>query len=141
MTDKPPHEANLVDVHVGGRLRELRLAKGLSQQALAVDLGLSFQQVQKYERGRNRVSASMLYKAAARLDVPIDAFFDGLDRKTADDGERARQEEILREVVENPRLLAAARDLRQLPVGVRDKVIAMVRSVGAALELEEDAST
>lgn len=64
-----------VDVAVGGRIRLLRKARGMSQSKLAEGLGLTFQQVQKYERGANRVSASMLVKAARALDVPIADLF------------------------------------------------------------------
>ncbi len=71
-------DADPVDVHVGGRIRELRHHLGLSQEALAKSLRVTFQQVQKYERGANRISASMMWRAAAALDVPIQAFFEGL---------------------------------------------------------------
>lgn len=67
-----------VDLHVGTRLRLRRVLLGLSQTQLAESVGLSFQQVQKYERASNRVSASMLYHLAEALDVPIGFFFDGM---------------------------------------------------------------
>lgn len=67
-----------VDVHVGGRLRSIRKSRRVSQQALAAELGLTFQQVQKYERGSNRISASRLYEAALTLQVPVHTFFEGL---------------------------------------------------------------
>jgi len=67
-----------VDEHVGARLRQLRKGIKLSQSALAERLGLTFQQVQKYERGTNRISASKLHEAAMVLDVPISSFFEGL---------------------------------------------------------------
>jgi len=72
-------EAQAVDRHVGGRLRELRLMRGLSQQSLSRAIGLTFQQLQKYERGTNRISASVLWELAHQLDVPITVFFDGLE--------------------------------------------------------------
>jgi transcriptional regulator with XRE-family HTH domain len=74
-----------VDVHVGRRLREMRKAANLSQSDVASALGLSFQQVQKYERGANRMSASKLHEAARMLGVSIAAFYEGL--APADDGE------------------------------------------------------
>lgn len=67
-----------VDVHVGARLRAMRLGKGLSQTALANAVGVTFQQIQKYEKGVNRISASMLYGIARALAVSLTAFFDGL---------------------------------------------------------------
>ena len=60
-----------IDVHVGGRIRLRRTLMGLSQTGLGEVIGLTFQQVQKYERGANRVSASMLYRIAEALDVPV----------------------------------------------------------------------
>lgn len=67
---------NPVDVHVGDRLRTRRMLLGLSQEALATCLGLTFQQIQKYERGSNRIGASRLYDLARALGVTIDYFYD-----------------------------------------------------------------
>lgn len=64
-----------VDLFVGERLRATRMQKGVSQTALAKAMNLSFQQVQKYERGVNRISASMLARAARTLGVPVSDFF------------------------------------------------------------------
>lgn len=66
-----------VDIHVGSRIRLCRTLKGLSQQKLAQALGLTFQQVQKYERGANRVGASRLFELSQILDVPPSFFFEG----------------------------------------------------------------
>lgn len=70
---------NAVDLHVGGRIRLRRKLLGVSQEQLADDLALTFQQVQKYERGANRVSASKLYQIAKSLQVTVAWFFDGLE--------------------------------------------------------------
>ena len=70
--------ANPVDIHVGERIRKRRRALGVSQEWLAEQLGLTFQQVQKYERGTNRVSASKLYQVARALKASIPYFFEGL---------------------------------------------------------------
>jgi len=69
---------NPIDLHVGARIRLRRRMQGVSQEKLAEALGLTFQQVQKYERGANRVSASKLYEIASALHSPISYFFDGL---------------------------------------------------------------
>ncbi|WP_249208681.1 helix-turn-helix domain-containing protein [Magnetospirillum sulfuroxidans] len=69
---------NPVDVHVGVRIRQRRTLLGLSQGQLAEALGLTFQQVQKYERGANRVSASRLHDLSHALDVPVSFFFDAM---------------------------------------------------------------
>ena len=67
---------NPVDVHVGNRMRQRRTLLGMSQEKLGEALGLTFQQVQKYERGMNRVSASRLFDLSRVLDVPIAYFFE-----------------------------------------------------------------
>ena len=69
---------NPVDLHVGARVRMRRRLRGVSQEKLADSLGLTFQQVQKYERGANRISASKLYEIAASLQTPVGYFFEGL---------------------------------------------------------------
>ncbi len=74
---------NPVDLHVGGRVRMRRKMLGVSQERLAEALGLTFQQVQKYERGANRISASKLYEIARFLSAPIAYFFEGLGDPTA----------------------------------------------------------
>jgi transcriptional regulator with XRE-family HTH domain len=70
--------ANPVDKHVGSRVRMRRLMLGLSQGKLAEGLGLTFQQVQKYEKGMNRIGASRLQHVASILQVPVAFFFEGL---------------------------------------------------------------
>ena len=67
-----------VDVHVGKRIRHRRWMNGTTQQQLAEKVGIKFQQIQKYETGMNRVSASRLWDIAHALDVPVSFFFEGL---------------------------------------------------------------
>jgi len=74
--------AKRVDAHVGERIRERRAMLGLTQEHLASALNISYQQVQKYETGANRVSAGRLYEIAKKLDVGVSYFFDGLDEST-----------------------------------------------------------
>ena len=78
MTDDVSRSPNPIDVHVGRRVRQRRKAMGVTQERLADDLGLTFQQVQKYERGANRVSASKLYEIAVALQTSTEYFFEGL---------------------------------------------------------------
>jgi transcriptional regulator with XRE-family HTH domain len=75
MTRKPEVLADPIDIAVGARIRLLRKVRGISQQALAEAAGVTFQQIQKYERGSNRVSASMLSRIAATLDAPVSEMF------------------------------------------------------------------
>lgn len=86
---KGERRPNPVDRHVGQKLAARRIALGRSQSDVARALGLSFQQVQKYERGSNRISASKLWEAAAYLDVAVGYFFEGLAgaRPTEDEEE------------------------------------------------------
>jgi transcriptional regulator with XRE-family HTH domain len=74
---------NPIDVHVGGRVRLRRTLLGMSQERLGEALGLTFQQVQKYERGTNRIGASRLYRVSQVLDVPVSYFFDEINAETA----------------------------------------------------------
>ncbi len=67
-----------VDVHVGKRIRHRRWMVGMTQQQLAGKVGIKFQQIQKYETGMNRVSASRLWEISESLEVPINFFFDGI---------------------------------------------------------------
>lgn len=74
----PPGVPNPVDIHVGSRVRLRRTLLGLSQEKLGDAVGLTFQQIQKYERGANRIGASRLFQLSRILDVPISFFFDEL---------------------------------------------------------------
>ncbi|MGD1956877.1 MAG: helix-turn-helix domain-containing protein [Sphingomonadales bacterium] len=81
-----------VDVHVGQKIRAKRRQLKMSQSALGKEIGLTFQQVQKYEKGTNRVSASVLYKIAMIFDESFTYFFEGLDAQ--DDAEMTSANEI-----------------------------------------------
>ncbi len=79
---RTPTAFNPIDVHVGARLRARRTLLGLSQTVLANSISLTFQQLQKYESGHNRISASRLYDLSRILDADIDYFFDEMDQAT-----------------------------------------------------------
>ena len=84
-----------VDVHVGKRVRHRRWMVGMTQQQLAEKVGIKFQQIQKYETGMNRVSASRLWDIAEALSVPVAFFFEGLGAADADVAEAAVPGDIL----------------------------------------------
>ncbi|HVW74149.1 MAG TPA: helix-turn-helix transcriptional regulator [Rhizomicrobium sp.] len=74
----PKKQANPIDVQVGNRVRIRRMLIGMSQERLGDLLGLTFQQVQKYEKGVNRIGAGRLFEVARILNVPVDFFYEGL---------------------------------------------------------------
>ena len=78
-------EPRPVDLHVGARVRLRRSMMGMSQEKLGEALGLTFQQVQKYERGTNRISASRLWDVGRVLNVPVSFFFEGMVTPDAED--------------------------------------------------------
>ena len=78
-TKHGPRSASPVDTHVGSRIRVRRQVLKMSQEKLGDMLGVTFQQIQKYERGANRVGASRLWNMGKVLDVPVSFFFEGID--------------------------------------------------------------
>lgn len=87
--------AHPVDIHVGKRVRHRRWLVGMTQQQLAEKVGIKFQQIQKYETGANRVSASRLWDISEALDVPVSFFFEGIDDSQTADGDMAVPADLL----------------------------------------------
>ncbi len=79
----PTGKPNPIDIHVGARIRLRRTLLGMSQQKLGEAIGLTFQQVQKYERGTNRVGSSRMFELARVLDVPVSYFFEEMGSDVA----------------------------------------------------------
>jgi transcriptional regulator with XRE-family HTH domain len=135
---------NPVDLHVGGRVRMRRKLLGVSQEQLADSLGLTFQQVQKYERGANRVSASKLYEIAKTLQVPVAFFFDGLadpmEGSSSDEvGQKA--ERIVQEFLTTPEGLELAEVFPKIGRGrVRRQVLDLVRAMAEDAARGENAA-
>lgn len=117
------HRAGATDAHIGENLRKFRQARGWSQETLAVALGISFQQVQKYERGRNRISCSRLYDAANALSIHPSAFFDGLNPPSPPPKEPTNAAPSAGEEA-----IAVAYLLARLDTEDRRRVLALVRS-------------
>ena len=116
------------DVHVGARVRTRRLLRGMNQEQLASALGLTFQQVQKYEGGANRVSASRLSQIAEVLSVPISYFF--ADLVSADGGDADPEEANIRERMQRPETIELVRAYYAIPdAQVRQQFLAMVKAV------------
>ena len=125
------------DVHVGARIRLRRKQLGLSQTDLAERLGLTFQQIQKYERGANRVSASTLYETAEILRVNVSYFFDGLPPTDTDmvAGERDAAAELavtVARLLSMPEGLELAELFPTIQRGdARRQILALVKTLGA----------
>src|ERR1700744_3204857 len=119
-SDKP----NPVDVHVGSRVRLRRTLLGMSQEKLGDALGLTFQQVQKYERGANRVGASRLYDLSRVLDVPVSYFFDEFgDQAALQGGTSAGGEEAAEAYQPNPMMKRETLELVRAYLRIADPQI------------------
>lgn len=130
---------NPVDLHVGARIRMRRRLQGVSQERLAEALGLTFQQVQKYERGANRVSASKLYEISAVLKAPVAYFFEGLADPAADaeNKSHASDERAVHAFLMTSEGLELARCFTQVPRGrVRRRLLELIRALAGEGEEE-----
>ncbi len=135
-----------VDIHVGKRLRLRRNIAGLSQEAVAKAVGITFQQIQKYERGVNRMSASRLFEFAQVLQVPIPYFFEGLDPSAAlQDSESGEMTYTLaepsaafeHEEISKRETLEMMRNYYRIPPQVRKRISDLIRSVADDKPVEE----
>ena len=150
MNDKPAADlAHPVDLYVGARLRIRRKVMGLSQTQVADALGITFQQIQKYERGSNRIGSSRLFEFAKVLDVPVSYFFEEMPSNAlsgrpmsgrgkkggfGEAGTPFEQEKdplIKRETLELVRAYYKIRESK-----VRKRIFEMVKAVGAASHAE-----
>ena len=86
--------ADDIDLHLGRRLRRRRRLLGLTQQQLAVQVGIRFQQIQKYECGANRISAARLWQLAEALETPVASFYDGLAEAMEADAQAPKGGEV-----------------------------------------------
>ena len=129
---------NPVDLHVGGRIRMRRRILGVSQEKLADALGLTFQQVQKYERGANRVSASKLYEIARTLQAPITYFFEGLADPISSSLEDAGSEQAMHDFLMTAEGLELAALFPKIRRGrVRRRVLDLVRALTEETDLSD----
>jgi transcriptional regulator with XRE-family HTH domain len=123
-------ERDAIDLHVGSRLRYRRMSLGMSQEALAEAVGLRFQQIQKYEKGQNRIGAGRLFRLAKALRVPLDYFFEDLPEVDAAELETARLPLTFLNTQEGHEL--AANFMRIRDSATRRKLIELVRSLAEA---------
>lgn len=138
MTSQQKGSPNEIDVYVGRRARLLRKVQGVSQSDLGDRIGVTFQQIQKYERGTNRISASMLFKIADALDVRVAYFFEGLPGQDGVAGDPAGRG-IIDQLLDAP----GGRDLAEAFMAMRNRhiqrsLVALVKVLAANdAELEE----
>lgn len=119
-------KANSVDVRVGTRLRLRRTALGMSQEELGRRLGLTFQQIQKFESGSNRISASYLFELTQIMHVPVSYFFDGPDQP----GRGSDLPDTLQRFLMSAEGLSLWRAFSRLKDDtVRNRVIALVKAM------------
>ena len=127
-----------IDVLVGQRIRALRSAQGMSQADLGQRVGVRFQQIQKYESGANRVSASRLLALAQTLGVPISHFFEGAELSAEAEAERAASGgpcgAALADLLVDQQFMTLAQDFPKLTRRQREAVLALVRSMTAGQE-------
>ena len=132
--DNTKKNPNPVDIHVGGRVRLRRMLVGLSQEKLGTSMGLTFQQIQKYEKGVNRIGASRLFRLSQVLDVPVQFFFDGMppmQGSVATGMAEPKQEAFLYEFLNTRDGLELNRAFVKVTnADMRKAVIELVRSLG-----------
>jgi transcriptional regulator with XRE-family HTH domain len=123
-------DARSIDRHVGARIRLRRKLFGRSQEQLAEALGLTFQQVQKYERGANRVSASKLFGIAKYLEVDVGYFFEQLGDTTASPKARPALDEEVTDFLLTAEGVEVASRFPRLPSGLRRQLLGLLRELG-----------
>ncbi|MDF1668744.1 MAG: helix-turn-helix transcriptional regulator [Roseovarius sp.] len=113
-----------VDVHVGKRIRHRRWLVGMTQQQLAERVGIKFQQIQKYETGANRVSASRLWDIADALDVQISFFFEGLE---TDADQKSSSDQVPGDLLGDKEALDLVRSYYAIPENQRRRLFELAR--------------
>lgn len=116
-----------VDVHVGKRVRHRRWMVGMTQQQLAERVGIKFQQIQKYETGMNRISASRLWDISEALDVPVGFFFDGLSG-AAEEG----RDDLPADILADKEALELVRSYYAIPETQRKRLFELARVLSDA---------
>ena len=117
-----PHK---VDVHVGQKIRQRRWLTGMTQQRLAELVGIKFQQIQKYETGANRVSASRLWDIADALDVNVSFFIDGI--KTEEEEAQAHAETVPADLLGDKEAMDLIRSYYSIPEDQRRRLFELAR--------------
>lgn len=125
----PKKKANPVDAHVGYRVRLRRMLIGMSQERLGELLGLTFQQVQKYERGINRIGAGRLFEVAEILGVPISFFYEGVDGAQLSESGTVQSSAVMDFLSSNEGIQLSTAFMGIKDVKVRRRILDLVRSI------------
>ncbi len=136
----PAGVPSLIDLHVGKRLRQRRSLLGMSQEHLGESVGVTFQQIQKYERGSNRIGASRLYQFSIILDISVAYFFEDMPKDPQTDGLRLPigmadqpQDQFESDTLARRETLELVRAYYQIPDPmVRKRILDLARSLGGA---------
>ncbi|TKZ20542.1 helix-turn-helix transcriptional regulator [Shimia litoralis] len=116
-----------VDVHVGKRIRQRRWLTGMTQQQLAQQVGIKFQQIQKYETGANRVSASRLWDIADALEVPVSFFFEGIEVDEAEGQSADTPSKVPADLMGDKEALDLVRSYYSIPENQRRRLFELAR--------------
>lgn len=135
-----PLVKNPIDAYVGAQIKKRRTVVGMSQTELANRLGITFQQVQKYEKGANRVGSSRLYEISEILGVPIQSFFEGVEeviqkKNTKEADKRTKETTLVKfdEFISSPSGVDMIRAFVEIDdPAVRKQIAALVKSVSSA---------
>ena len=120
---------NPVDLHIGQRVRHRRWLLGMTQQQLAQSVGIRFQQIQKYESGANRVSASRLWDLAKALDIPVSFFFEGLHNAAAAPEANGGDGNVEAGVLQNKETMDLIRAYYGLDEGPRRRLLDLAKAL------------
>ncbi len=129
-TEAPNTRIDYVDRHVSTKLRMRRIMLGLSQQVLGTEVGVSVQQIQKYEKGSNRVSSGKLYHFSNLLEIPITYFFEDLNDKNSSD----KTAEPLKgyDTAHEREILTLVKAYNEIPdIQLRKKILDLVKSLSS----------
>ena len=121
--------AHPVDLHVGKRIRQRRWLVGMTQQQLAEQVGIKFQQIQKYETGANRVSASRLWDISEAMEVPVNFFFEGIEHEVAATGSN---ESVPADLMGDKEALDLVRSYYSIPENQRRRLFDLARVLSDA---------
>ena len=135
---------NPVDIHVGSRVRLRRTLVGMSQEKLGEAVGLTFQQIQKYERGANRIGSSRLYQFSQVLDVPISFFFDDMPPEITGimpGPHESRQDSFEPDQLSRRESLELVRAYYRIPdAAVRKRIYSLIKAVASSGAQADDAT-